>query len=299
VTPRLCLCGNLLVDDVVFSDGRVRMGEAGGAVLHAALAASLWSAEIGCLSRIGSDYPAEALTALRQRGVDLSGVRPLAGAGGRTWLLYEGTLRRMVPRLMTPTHAEVSPAPTDLPAAWSAPRAVHLAPMPQACQAALLAALPPATLVSLDPHLPVAEETLGGWRPLLDRTDVLFLGEDELLLGGAEQAPKASLRRLVGGRLRYVLWKRGAAGGLLYDAQTELLLPWAPRAAEVVDPTGCGDAFAAGFLTALLDELPLPEALLRGVVTASFALADWGAAGLLAAQPEQARKRYASWRGSP
>ena len=42
MTPDLVVLGNLLVDDLVFQDGRTRMGEPGGAVLYAALGAALW-----------------------------------------------------------------------------------------------------------------------------------------------------------------------------------------------------------------------------------------------------------------
>lgn len=291
MTPRLVIAGNLLVDDVVFSDGRTRMGEAGGAVLHAALAASLWGPGVGCLSRRGADYPAAALAALAARGVDLAGVRALPGLAARTWLLYEGALRRMVPHLGRPSHEEASPGPEDLPAAWAGARAVHLAPMPRACQGALLAALPPEALVSLDPHLPIDEETLPGWRPLLQRVDVLFVGEDELRLGGGLPGVAA----LAGGRLRLVLCKRGARGGVLHDLAAGREVPWAARAADEVDPTGCGDAFAASFMTGLLDGESNQGALLRGVVAASFALGGWGAGGLLAATPAQAAERLRAW----
>src|SRR5213595_1676520 len=92
VTPDLVLLGNLLVDDVVFADGRTRMGQPGGAMLYAALAASLWGVRTGCVSLRGDDYPAAALEALRQRDVSLDGIHPLHGDGVRTWLLYEGAI---------------------------------------------------------------------------------------------------------------------------------------------------------------------------------------------------------------
>ena len=38
--PDLVMMGNLLVDDIVLQDGTTLMGEPGGAILHAALAAS-------------------------------------------------------------------------------------------------------------------------------------------------------------------------------------------------------------------------------------------------------------------
>ena len=43
-SPDVVLLGNLLVDDIVLRDGSTLMGEPGGAVLHAALAAALWGA---------------------------------------------------------------------------------------------------------------------------------------------------------------------------------------------------------------------------------------------------------------
>ena len=42
MSPDLVVLGNLLVDDMVFPDGRTRKAEPGGATLYAALGASLW-----------------------------------------------------------------------------------------------------------------------------------------------------------------------------------------------------------------------------------------------------------------
>lgn len=293
--PDLVITGNLLVDDLVFIDGQTRMGQAGGAVLYAALGASLWGARVGCVSLRGADYPAAALRVLGERGVDLAGVRPLPGDGGRTWLLYEGAVRRMVPWLGRPTHAQVSPGPSQVPPAYLRGRAFHLAPMPLPAQQALLDALPAAALRSLDPHLPLSAATLPAWRPLLDRVDVFLPNQDELQLPGVAAEPEQALRGLRGGRLRLILLKQGAHGGLLYDAQADRFTPWSPRPfGPVVDPTGAGDAFAAGFLCGLLAEQPLSAALQQGVATASFALGAWGAAGLLDSTPAQARRRLAS-----
>jgi hypothetical protein len=71
--PDLVVSGNLLVDDMVFPDGRTRMAEPGGATLYGALGASLWGLTAGVASVRGDDYPAAALDALTARGVDLSG----------------------------------------------------------------------------------------------------------------------------------------------------------------------------------------------------------------------------------
>ena len=141
MTVELVIAGNLLVDDLVFADGRTHMGEPGGAVLHAALAARLWETRVGCASICGTDYPARARQALLDRGIDLEGVKELGRAGIRTWLLYEDAGRRMVPRLGGPSHAAMSPTPEQLPASYWQARAFHLAPMPLDCQHKLAAQL--------------------------------------------------------------------------------------------------------------------------------------------------------------
>lgn len=299
MTLDLVIAGNLLVDDLVFPDGKTRMGEPGGAVLYAALAASLWGARVGCASVCGQDYPELARQALAGRGVNLEGVHPLGRAGVRTWLIYEEAGRRMVPRLGGPGHAAMCPTPEQLPASYWEARAYHLAPMPLACQQALAAELHrrQAPLITLDPHLPIREDTLAAWRPVLACVDAIFPAREELQLDGLEDGgdPGPALQRLGGGRLRYIVLKRGEHGGQLYDLRTQELLAWPARAPLPVDPTGAGDAFAAGFVTALLEGHSAAAALPRALVSASFALAGWGAIGLLAATQHAARQRLKEW----
>jgi sugar/nucleoside kinase (ribokinase family) len=263
---------------------------------------------------VGDDYPAAVLEALQQRGVDLSGVHHLGRPGVRTWLLYEGPVRRLIHRLGCPTHEEVSPRPALIPAEWNAAPAFHLSPMPFDVQRVLLAALrvptPPRTkrvagtparapaFVSVDPHRPVTEETLDEWRETLADADAFFPGEDELLLDGAHADPRRALPRLVCGRLRFVVFKRGARGGVLFDARDERFYTWDARTAAVVDQTGAGDAFSAGLILAHLAGLPMETCLQRAVVTASFAVAGWGPEGLLAATRADAEARWRQWYGS-
>jgi len=296
LTPDLVVLGNLLVDDMVFPDGRTRMAVPGGATLYAALGASLWGLPTGVASVRGEDYPADALAALAVKGIDLAGVRSLGAPGLRTWLLYEGALRQVIHHLDRPSHADVSPTAAALPSAWRKSGAFHLAPMPFDRQRDLVDDLSriPGAFVSLDPYRLLTNESAGDWRGVCARVDALFLSDDELELGDRDE-PQAALRSLAGGRLRFVLFKRGARGGILYDARADRFLEWAPRAARVVDPTGAGDAFAAGFLAGWLRGEAVERALLRGVVTASFAIEEWGAAALMEAGPGEAAARLASW----
>lgn len=291
------LLGNLLVDDIVFPDGSTRMAQPGGALLYGALGAAIWGTSVGCVSLVGTDYPVPALDALEERGVDLSGVHKLPGPGVRTWLLYEGQLRRLIHRLGCPTHEQVSPGPEHIPHAWHAASAFHVAPMPFAVQRRVVAALaaPPGRFVSVDPHLPITEETLEDWRLALADADAFFPSQDELLLEGTRDDPRRVLPRLAAGRLRFIVFRQAASGGLLYEAREDRFHPWAGRAAKVVDPTGAGDAFAAGFVSAHLEGLPVAACLDRGVVSASFAIEGLGVASLLRATRSEAEARSRRW----
>jgi sugar/nucleoside kinase (ribokinase family) len=299
VTPTVVLLGNLLVDDLVFADGRTRMGQAGGAILYAALSARLWGATAGCVSVAGSDYPEQMLDTLAGLGINLDGVRRLPHPGVRAWLLYEEGVRHLVHRIGCPTHEEVSPGPAQIPASWRTARAFHLAPMPFDVQHALLQSLAADStrFVSIDPHLPVTEETLPRWRDSLANADAFFPGEDELLLAGADTDPRAVLPRLACGRVRFVAFTRGAKGGLLFDAHDRCFHEWLAPADRVVDPTGAGDAFALGFVTAHLDGQPIARCLRQGHVAASYALEAWGPDALAAAAPAQAMQRLRDWFG--
>lgn len=300
MSPDLVVVGNLLVDDIVLADGRTHMGLAGGAALYLSLAARLWGVSVGVSSVAGSDYPAAALEALAERGIDLAGVRRLDRPGVRTWLLYEPRGRRVVHRLGSASHAEVSPLPEALPRAWSRARAFHLSPMPLASQRTLvehLATLEPRPAIALDPHEPLRPESLAAWSGTLARVDTLFLGEDEIDLGPNESEVASTLRHAGGGRPARIVFKRGAGGGAIDDAETGRHLTWPGAPDPVFEPTGAGDAFAGGLLAGLLAAAPLEAALDRAVVSAGLALEAPGAAALLAATPESAARRLAALRG--
>lgn len=293
--PDLVVFGNLLVDDIVLADGQTLLGEPGGAVLHTALAASLWGCRVGIVSVVGTDYPPAATDGLTRRGIDLTGVRRLGRPGGRAWLLHEPSARRVIHHLDCPTHGDVSPVLADLPPGWRTARAVHLGPMPLERQhdlAAGLARMAGKRFVSLDPFELIRDDTASRWQDPLAHVDVLFAGLDDLRLSAE---PVTVLPTLAGDRLRLLVLKRGEAGGDLLDLHEQTRSEWPARAERVIDVTGAGDAFAGGFLAGWVRGGGLDACLAQGVVSASFAVADWGSRGLAGATPAEANHRLASW----
>lgn len=286
-----------MVDDVVFGDGSTRMAEPGGAAIYAALGARLWGLDVGVVSIVGSDYPDAALAGMAARGIDLAGIHPLGRPGIRLWLLYEERLRQLVHRRERPRHVDVSPGFERIPEAWRSSRAFHISPMPFETQRDLVRALSriEGALLSLDPMLPLDPGTWNAWREVVASVDAFFVGEDELQVEADDGDYLKTLRRLAGGRLRYVAFKRSKSGGFLYDAVLDRVVQWEPRAAAVVDPTGAGDAFATGTLAGLLRGEPAERALRRGVVATSFALESFGPHALLLATREAAEARLREW----
>lgn len=275
--PELVLVGNLLVDDLVYDDGTTRMGQPGGALLHAAIAATAFGAQVGCVSIVGSDYPAHALATLEARGVSLEGVSRLEGPGVRVWLLYEAGARRMIPWLGRPTHADVSPLPESYPKAYEGAKGVHVAPMPWARQAAFVAAVGRGgQQVSLDPCEPLDDAGLDRVRSALAHVDVLFVSDDEV----AFVDPAGALPSLAAGRTKCVLHRRGREGGVVYQSDGTRTT-WSAFPTRELDPTGAGDVFAAAFMAAWVGGASLRDAVARGAAAASVAVEGLGAAALL------------------
>ncbi len=274
--------GNLTIDDVIQPDGSSQMGTLGGNTVHAAAAALTWTGEVGVVARCGADFPAAALARLREAGADTAGIRPIEGPTVRNWVIYEadGT-RTWVYRTPRGRSAEVAPRPDDIPRAWlnqKPPPVVHVAAMPLAAAAALVASVRARAreaVITLDTH----EDWRRGPEVLevARLVDVFVPSREELAeLVGYDDPSRAAIE-LTGAGVKCVVVKLGGDGALV--ARPGSRAAWVPAApAEVVDPTGAGDSFCGGFAAGLaLGEDPA-EAAWRGCVTAA---APIGAAGSL------------------
>jgi sugar/nucleoside kinase (ribokinase family) len=117
----------------------------------------------------------------------------------------------------------------------------------------------------------------GGPAEFLDWTagaELLFCNADEAeALAGAGDL-EAQMRAL-GGRYARVVIKRGARGAALGTGAGVMLDMPAPPV-EVVDTTGAGDAFAAGFLSAELKGLAAADCLRAGIEAGSAAVKTLG-----------------------
>jgi sugar/nucleoside kinase (ribokinase family) len=105
--------------------------------------------------------------------------------------------------------------------------------------------------------------------------DLLFANEDEAIqLSGATDldGAVAELRAQV----PTLVVTRGAAGALAIEGDETISIP-AANVAKVVDTTGAGDLFAAGFLTARCKGAGLERCLWTGAIAAGEVITHYGA----------------------
>ncbi|WP_261382581.1 sugar kinase [Arthrobacter sp. UKPF54-2] len=119
--------------------------------------------------------------------------------------------------------------------------------------------------------------------PLARHATVLVASDDELGLvadGGAavgadpDAAELAMAAELLDRGVREVVVKRGAAGAGVHTAAGRLEAPAVP--VTCIDTVGAGDAFTAGYLSALLDGGDVAERLRRGTLAGAFAVSTAG-----------------------
>nr|WP_276512216.1 sugar kinase [Cryobacterium roopkundense] len=168
-----------------------------------------------------------------------------------------------------------------------APRVLHLSGITPALSAgaadcvreAIRLARAAGSLISLDINYRSKLWTPGEAGPVLRalarQVDIVIASEDELALVGSGEEDHIR-QELAAEGVAHLVIKRGARGatlwrhGIGYDAPALQI--------AVRDTIGAGDAFTAGFLSGVLDDLDPVSALRRGTVTAAFAVAavgDW------------------------
>lgn len=275
-TLQVLVIGDVMVDVLAAMSGPLARGSdtpsrvtTGGGGSAANVAA--WLAAQGVpttyAGRVGDDtLGRESVTALTDRGVTVYATTDPDRATGTCVVLVEpGGERSMLPD----AGANAGLVPEDLPSRLFRPGAhLHLSGytlLNEGSRDAGLAALQQARqvgmTVSVDPSSAAPLERVGvarflGWT---EGAHLLLANRDEAALLAGTPEPHAAASKL-GDTYAEVVVKLGRQGALWQQGFITASAP-AERGVEVVDTTGAGDAFAAGFLASWLLH-PEPEAAL-------------------------------------
>ena len=120
-------------------------------------------------------------------------------------------------------------------------------------------------------------------RSFAERADIVFGGEEELVLLQPDRDPAAAAEELIRGGCREVVLKRGADGAAVFT--TDSLVESPGFIVDVIDTVGAGDAFVAGYLSGLLGGLTIAERLVRANACGALLCmspGDWEASPSLA-----------------
>lgn len=264
------------------ADSREYRRSVAGAESNVAIGLARLGAGVGWFGRLGDDPLGDAvLRTIRGEGVDVSRVVSDPAPTGLLVRTCQGErVTEVVYHRDGSAGSRLSGADVDASYIATA-RTLHLTGITpllsetafEAVHAAVDAAVAAGTTVVFDPnlreHFLTSDAALDRVRGLVKRSDIVLAGHDEArTLSGADGNAMASWFLDNGCRLLVV--KHGAEGSWATDGSAR----WEQSAFPVtpVDVVGAGDAFAAGFLAAWLDDEDVPGCLRSASTVAALAV---------------------------
>lgn len=269
----------------------------GGSATFFSVAASFF-APVQLVGVVGEDFPEWAVALLRDRKVDLEGLKRVPGRTFRWAGRYDATLTQRE-TLETKLNVFETFRP-EIPEAYRDARLVFLGNIDPGLQRMVLDQV-------RSPRLVVAD-TMNFWisgaraslAETLKRVDVLVINEEEIrqLADDFNIVRAARVVQAMGPRI--LVCKRGEYGALLFQGE-DIFAATAFPLANVLDPTGAGDTFAGGFVGALaqnteIDDRALRRAIVFGSVMGSFSVEGFGLERLQKLTWGEIEERFAAFR---
>ena len=292
---RVAVMGECMIELSELDDRTLALGYAGD-VYNVAVALARWGTEVAFVSRLGDDHYSEAmLEDWRAEGLDTSLTDRLAGyapglymirtdeRGERSFTYWRSAspARELLADDAHAEHVRAGLAGTD----WLLLSGISLSLLSAGAHARLLALLDAlsaaGTRVAFDTNYrpigwPDAETARERMDDVLARTALaLPTLDDEQTLHGDRDA-RDTLRRLAAHGVEEAAVKLGPDGALVLADGVAEHVPAEPDV-EVVDTTGAGDAFDAGYLHGRLAGLAPAEAAREGNRLAAASLRHRGA----------------------
>lgn len=266
----IVVVGSVALDSVTNIHGKIEEG-LGGSAVYFSLAASLFT-PVSLVAVVGRDFPDNFRALLADRKVDLTGLSVVPGATFRWVGEYTPDLNRAI-TLDTQLNVFKDFKP-DLPVEYRTAPTLFLANIDPVLQLEVLNQMAKPRLVGLDTMNFWIERQREDLMKVLRRTTILFINEDEAKMLSGKSMMLDCARAILDCGPETVVIKRGAAGVSLFQKGNMFSAP-VYSAARVIDTTGAGDSFAAGFMGYLTREdnyswEHLKRAAICGTITASF-----------------------------
>lgn len=296
MTSKILAVGSVALDAIETPYGS-RDPIVGGSATFFSVSASFF-APVQLVGVVGDDFPEWAVTMLRERRVDLEGLRRVPGRTFRWAGRYDDTLTQRV-TIETQLNVFESFRP-EIPENYRDTRIVFLGNIDPGLQSLVLDQVRAPRLVVADTMnfwITGARESL---LETLKRVDVLVINEEEIRQLAGEFNIVRAARKVHEMGPRILVVKRGEYGAFLFQGE-DIFAATAFPLGSVVDPTGAGDTFAGGFVGHLarvpeIDDAALRRAVIFGSVMGSFSVEGFGLERLQRLAPAEIEERFLAFR---
>jgi sugar/nucleoside kinase (ribokinase family) len=285
--------GSIIIDDIVLPNGQTQMGMFGGGSTHAIAGMRVWADEVGIVAWVGKNFPHDMAADL-EKDFDIRGILRLEEPSPRAWQIFEDDGKRTeIFRTDVTRFVANSPKSTDVPLDYRSAKGVHLECDVNDFHPWIEMFRNHGTEVILwEPwdYFCVKENwgVFQEFMPLVDGVSPNLLEAQRLTgLNDPVEIAQAMLRE---GAQRVIL-RMGSEGSLVAERNGKPTFIPAVQVPKIVDVTGAGNAFCGGFIVGLAETGDAVHAACCGAVSASFALAQFGAIYPLEGIREQAQRR--------
>ena len=287
----ILVVGSVAIDDVETPSGH-RPESLGGSANYFSVSASIF-APVRLVGVVGDDFPESHVTSLAERGIDLAGLERVGGKTFR-WKGRYASEGADAETLDTQLNVFESFQP-KIPDQHRDTPIVFLGNIHPLLQLDVLD--------QIDAPRFSAADTMNFWiqgerealTSMIRRLDMLIINETEASLLAEEGNIYDAADVIRGMGPRVLVIKRGAYGAILFHPEGIFTVPAYPLR-KVVDPTGAGDTFAAGFMGSVAEQGAfdfgaLKQASLYGTVMASFACEGFSMDGVQSLERPQIEAR--------
>ncbi|MEK7689070.1 MAG: PfkB family carbohydrate kinase [Deltaproteobacteria bacterium] len=287
----------LVVGSVAFDSVETPFGKAenvlGGSATYFSTAASYFS-DVKLVAVVGEDFPDEHIDFLKNKGVDVNGLKRVPGKTFRWQGSYDYDLNEAH---TLATHLNVfEKFKPEIPLAYQDTPYVFLANIDPAIQLDVLLQVEKPKFVACDTMNFWIEGKPQDLKRLLSKVDLFVLNEGEAREFAGEPNLVRAAKQILSYGPKTLIIKRGEYGALMFNGNSVFSAPAYPLE-SIFDPTGAGDSFAGGLMGYLANtddtsEANIRQAIIFGSVMASFNVEDFSLNRMKTLTLKEIHERY-------